>query len=192
MTIDSWSRKDPRSGQMVDWDGNVVSETQSIINASDRDVAQSSRDGKLFRAFWHGTLGGNEIGYFILDIPVGTQIRGISRSQTLGDGLVDIKFAIADEYTASEYGLQGANMDELSTATTPCIFRKVTGPTIVATRDGTFHQSPTQNSRASSSPQTIAGAHTRHDSNTLPLFIYDNRGNEDFEMSISIIWQHVN
>jgi len=179
----------PRSGRIRCEDGRYV-------NQGDRYALESaylSRLGRGYRAFWAGSVPASTTYDFVLQPPVGVQIYGISRSQTVLDGRLNIQFAVGGTYaTTAGSPIAGFNYDELLEDTAQSQLLRVTDLTGASQRtSGGPIIAPATGPIRTSAAQTEAGFHPRFDNTRFPVFRYTNPDSAPVQLWIDLAWEEV-
>lgn len=155
------------------------------------DLSTISRQGRVVRSFWQGSIPSATTYNFILNIPVGKQIYGLVRDQTIFDGTVNISFNVGGTYSAVAQSMAEFNLDEVDGYTPVCTLDRVTGLTGQSQRTTEFMMSPSTGPVRSASTQTATSAHPRFDSTTKPVFSYQNPGGAPVSLWLTLLWEEV-
>ncbi len=176
----------PRSGRIRTEDGRHVN--QGDFFASNNEYA--SRIGRLHRTFWAGDVPAATAYDFVLLPPEGIQIYGISRTQTVLDGRLDIAFLVGGTYSSVDETMDGFNFDEVGGAAPVSQLLRVTGLSGASARtSGAPVISPETGPIRTPANQTAAGAHPRFDAASIPAFRYANPGASPVNLWFDLIWE---
>lgn len=176
----------PRSGRIRTEAGEVVNEGD--FYASNNEY--SSRIGRQHRSFWSGSVPASTTYDFVLLPPSGTQIIGISRTQTVLDGRLDISFRVGGTYTGVAETMSGFNFDEVDGNAPVSQLLRVTGMSGSSARtSGAPIISPETGPIRTPANQTAAGAHPRFDDVSIPVFRYANPGAASVQLWFDLIWE---
>lgn len=179
----------PRNGWLEKEDGGVINQGDAIEQLDEANPTSQSRKGKYYRTTWSGEVPGNTTYDFILDIPSGLKIYGISRDQSAGPGRLDIEFRVGGTWSTEEFSSVGYNMDETLGDTSQASFKRVSDLSGSGLRASGLMLSATSNAGKSASTQTINGLHPRFDENTIPVFRYTNPGSNPVVLKLNLIWE---
>lgn len=181
-----------KSGRWILEEGSMVNVADINVLAERSDYATSSRKGLCYRAYYEESDIAAGTYRFVLDIPQGVKLIGLSRLTTIEEGTTYSVFKIAEGFTADTYNMQGYNFDETLDDRSASVLRQVTAVTNAVARTPVSRiLSSTTGATRQPSKQTVIGFQPIFDSNHIPVFEYviETGGAEFF--SVELTWQEL-